>query len=193
MLEVFYISPYCEGDIGKGINRQISLLPDDSWVCLMDSDTLLLTSFAQRQIQQIIEHNLDYDLIGCTTNRLGSPYQRYQGELSENTDIMYHKQIALELAMTHGTEVEEVPEDKIIAGCLMLFRKSLWNEFPFEEKSIQFDIIFNQVLRTNKKRIGKSLGLYIFHMYRLGMDNPEEQIGHLVHCHDFRKTIYFER
>lgn len=187
--EIFFISPYCEGDIGKGINRSISLLPDNAWVCLMDSDTLFLQPTSQRLILNIIKDNSDYDLIGCVTNRLGSPYQRYGGVLSEEVDITKHQFWAKEQAEVYGTYVEETPKNEVIAGCLMLFKKSVWDEVKFEERSIQFDIIFNKELRKRNKKIGLAKGLYVFHLYRLGMKHPESAIGHLIHCHDMNKTI----
>ena len=38
---IAHITPFCTGNIGKGINDMISLLPDDAWICLRDQDTLL--------------------------------------------------------------------------------------------------------------------------------------------------------
>lgn len=188
-LEVFFISPYHEANIGKGINRSIELLPDNSWICLTDSDTMFLLPTSQRLIFDIIKNNSDYDLIGCTTNRLGSAYQCYNNKMSEISDINYHKYIADKCAKKYGTTVEETSENEVIAGCLMLFRKSLWNEIKFEERSIQLDIIFNKELRKRNKKIGLAKGLYVFHMYRLGRENPNTAIGHLIHCHDSNKTI----
>jgi len=138
-------------------------------------------------IEEIVASDPDYDLIGCATNRLGGTYQLFDRRRSENPDILFHMDRAAQSYQEHGLTLEEVPKDQVLAGMFLLFRKSLWEEFQIEEKSIQFDIILSEKLKKAGKRLGIARGIYIFHLYRLGAEDPQRAISHLMHCQDFSK------
>lgn len=184
MVPVFYSTPYLYGDIGKGINDFVSLLPDDAWVCIRDSDTLFLTPQQQEQIQMIVNHNPPYDLIGCRTNRLKSEFQAVEGTF-DNDSIYFHLGVAKQHEQEYYGVIQELPEPNVIAGMFMLFRKSLWNEHPFPERTIQFDMIYSNQLREAGKTLGIAQGIYLFHLYRYGEQDPFKAIDHIVHCHEF--------
>ena len=186
---IFHITPYLPGDIGKGINDTISVLPEDSWICLRDIDTMFLLPEQPAWLESIVRSNPDFDVLGASCNRLGSTYQLFNNERSEDPNILHHIEIAKRAHLEWGNSIEEVPTDAILAGFFLLFRKSLWNEIPFEERSIQFDIIFSKALHANNKRLGLLRGLYLFHTYRLGNDDPRKAVSHLLHCQDMNKII----
>ncbi len=186
MVKVFYSTPWQAGDIGEGINDFISLLPDDSWVVIRDADTMFLTSNQQKQIQDIAESNPPFDLIGCRTNRLRSPYQAIQGTFDVDS-IGYHIGVASERERVYYGVIDQLPQTEVVAGMFMMFRKSLWQEFKFESKSIQFDMLYSEKLHASGKTLGIAQGLYLLHLYRYGAKDPFTSIQHIVDCHDFEK------
>nr|DAY73786.1 MAG TPA: hypothetical protein [Caudoviricetes sp.] len=188
---IFHITPYLTGDIGKGINDTIKELPEDSWICLRDIDTMFLLPEQPRWLETIVASNPPYDLIGASCNRLGSPYQLYNGEISEDRDISHHIAIAKMAHSEYGNTIEPVPKDKHLAGFFLLFRKTLWEEIPFEERSIQFDLIFSSKLHEEDKALGLLRGMYLFHTYRLDAIDPRKAISHLIHCQDMSKIIEY--
>src|SRR5690606_39000182 len=74
--KVFYSTPFrSDKNIGQANNGFIELLPDNAWVCLTDADACFMHPDFGTKIEQIIIDNPDFDLIGCTTNRLGGLHQ----------------------------------------------------------------------------------------------------------------------
>ncbi len=186
---IYYITPYLTGDIGKAINDAIAVLHEDSWVCLRDTDTMFLLPDQPSMLEDLVATNPPFDVIGASCNRLGSSYQLLGGKIDDDPNILNHISHAKVARDYYGDEIEEVPQGTPLAGFFLLFRKSLWKEIPFEERSIQFDIIFSNTLHERGKRLGLMRGMYLFHIYRLGQKDPQRAISHLMHCHDHRKTI----
>lgn len=184
MSQVFYSTPYLFGDIGKGINDFVALLPEDSWVCIRDSDTLFMTPQQQAQIQDIVDHNPPFDLIGCRTNRLRSPFQAIEGAFDQDS-LFFHLELAKKLESEYYGVIDELPSPNVVAGMFMLFRKELWLEFPFPERTIQFDMVYSNQLREAGKSLGIAQGLYLLHLYRYGAEDPYKAIEHILHCHEF--------
>lgn len=177
MTNIYYSTPYFHRNIGKGLNDFCALVPDDAWICLRDADTLFLTPKQQEQILDIVGSNPNYDLIGCKTNRLRALYQLHNGVLSDNPNIQDHINIAERLEKEYYGEIK--PVNDVVAGMFMLFRKSLWNEFKFEEKSIYFDKVFSYALLMKGYKLGIAQGIYLFHLYRFGKPNPCNYVQHL--------------
>lgn len=186
---IFHITPYLSGDIGKGINDTIRELPEDSWICLRDIDTMFLLPEQPAWLETLVRSNPEFDVIGASCNRLGSTYQLFDRVVSEDSDIRRHIEIAKIAKNLFGMELEEVPSGVPLAGFFLLFRKSLWNEIPFEERSIQFDLIFSNTLHAQGKRLGLLRGLYLFHTYRFGAEDPRRAVSHLLHCQDMSKVL----
>lgn len=180
MATVYHITPYMRGDIGGGINEHIRNLPDDAWVCLRDSDTLFLTSDQQKQIQSIADSEPPFDVIGCRTNRLRSDYQVIERErLFDCGDISTHIEMAKKLEAEHWGEVTPLPAPEVVAGMLMLFRVSLWRKYPIPRRSIYFDKEWCELLRVLGYKLGIAQGIYLFHLYRWGAENPYSYTAHL--------------
>lgn len=186
---IFHITPYLTGDIGKGINDTIRVLPEDSWICVRDIDTMFLLPEQPMWLEAVVRSNPPFDLIGASCNRLGSTYQLFENKISEDDSISNHIDKAKVARLRWHNAIEEVPYGTQLAGFFLLFRKSLWNEIPFEERSIQFDIIFSDKLHQQGKRLGLLRGMYLFHTYRLGKLNPRNSVSHLIHCQDMSKVI----
>lgn len=180
MPTIFYLTPWKDQDIGGGINESIDLLPADAWICLRDADTLFLTSDAQRQIKEIIDSNPPFDVIGCRTNRLRSSYQVLERErLFDCDSITTHIETAKYMAANNWGVLTPLPAPEVVAGMFMLFRKSLWEKVKFPNHSIRFDIEWCQFVRAFGGKLALAQGIYLFHLYRWGKDNPYDSIEHL--------------
>lgn len=178
--KIYYFTPArSDKNIGKAINDHIRAIPEeDAWVVLRDCDTMFLTPNYSKHIEEIVEkYKEKYDVIGCMTNRVGMKYQLINGELSEDTDVRNHMNLAFQLEKEKWAQVVQSPT--YIAGFFMLFSKKSWLAHPFEEGKIMitkkvsgkieqgfFDYWFSNYF-YKRKRVGIATGLYIFHLYRL--------------------------
>jgi GT2 family glycosyltransferase len=167
-----YFTPFdINKNIGKAYNESMSLLPnDDDWGCLLDGDTMFLTPNYGKQLYDIVENykNLnDIGLFTCLTNRTGNPYQRYNGVLSENSDLKNHRDIAYQLQKEFYLNISEIP--RTISGHLMLIQKKIWKSVGgFKEEGIlKIDNDFSKKILLSGKKVFLMKGLYIFHYYRL--------------------------
>ncbi|MCC5410645.1 hypothetical protein LMT12_29480, partial [Escherichia coli] len=91
---IYYITPYLTGNIGKAINEAIAVLPDDSWVCLRDTDTMFLLPDQPSMLEELVMSNPPFDVIGATCNRLGSGYQLFSNQINDDPDILNHIEYA---------------------------------------------------------------------------------------------------
>src|SRR5690606_16180655 len=124
-------------------------------------------------------HGEKYALFGCLTNRLRGEHQLYNGMFTDDGNMYNHLAIAELCVNNDRLEVKET--DKPIAGMFMLFQKKTWElAGGFVENSIFFDELFSIRLRHLGLKKAVMQGLYIWHNYRLGSDNPLTDIGHLL-------------
>ena len=177
-MTIHYATPFSiEKNIGKAYNEYMETIPDGDWVCIRDGDSLFMTPDWGKQIADIIErHGNDFKLISCTTNRLRGKHQLYQNTFSEEPNISKHVQIANHL---HEDYYDEVQATMSIAGLCMIFNKDTWKHCNFKEHSIHFDSEFCLDIRNKGGKIGIAKGLYLFHLYRWGQQDPKSYIKHL--------------
>ena len=174
---IYYLTPFDnKKQIGRAHNLHCACVPNpDDWICITDSDVLFLLPDTKKQISDIIvKHN--FDVYGCLTNRIASPHQQADG-FSENTDILYHKKLAEKLQKERYFDVKETKIN--IAGFLMVFQKKTWEKHRFSDNSIRFDSEFTDKVMKDGGRLGIMQGVYVFHDYRLGQNNPKFYINHL--------------
>lgn len=168
---VYYFRPMC-GDktkYGSLLNNHCESVPnDDDWICITDQDTCFLHEFTGKLIEDvIIKHGKNYDLFGCVTNRLGLSHQTPFG-ISKETDMIKHREIAVDLYERRYSDVLPVPENNVVAGMFMLFKKSTWENNKFIDGIIGSDgRFFDWHFSQGVKRKGIIQGLYLFHYYRL--------------------------
>lgn len=177
---IAYIQPFASDlNIGKEFNYHIETVRPGDYICLLDHDCMFLHPKTKQQIEDIVLKNGDkYDLLGCLTNRIGSPHQRYQEVMSDNTDVLHHMEIAAKLHRENYGEVIETKQG--IAGFLMLFRKSVWDAIKFKENSKHFDTVFCKDIRKKGGRLGIMTGVYVYHQYRhWAKGNPQSEVSHL--------------
>lgn len=181
LLKIHYITPFStEKNIGKEYNSRIAELPEDAWICLRDGDTMFMRPNWGQQIEAIIQANEEkYKLISCVTNRLRATHQLYNQTFSFDGEISNHIKIANQLHFDYYDMVEPATT---VAGVCLIFHKSTWEEFRFNENSIRFDTEFCTAIRRKYGAvIGIAKGLYLFHLYRWGQENPTSYIKHLTH------------
>lgn len=166
MNNVHFISPYAaDKNIGKAYNEACELIPDGDWICITDQDSFFLLPDSKRQVIEIAQ-TTQYELLGCMTNRLNPQIcanQLHNGEISNETDILSHYDIAKGLQGLYSNKTK--PTISPIAGMLMLFEKQTWKSKKFSENSIYFDQEFSHGLSK-----GIMQGVYVFHFYRLNKD-----------------------
>jgi len=178
---VFHITPArSDKNLGKALNDIIRVLPDDSWICQRDIDTVPLDHVSFIKQCEDIAKDGSYQLVGCMTNRLGLHWQIDGGKISDNDSMDYHIKRAKQLSTKHGSKVIEAQKE--IAGIMFLFPKSLWVEVGgFKEGALLWGSQFwdNEFYERVKKvngNIGVAIGIYMWHTYRWGLD-PRSKAG----------------
>lgn len=176
---IYYFAPFdSEKNIGRSHNQHCEIVPNgDDWICITDSDVLFLLPDTKKQIEDVIlKHGNDYQVFGCLTNRIASQHQRIY-EFDNNADILYHKRIA---SFRKEMNYDEVKQTTInVAGFLMIFQKKTWEKYRFSNNSIRFDSEFTDKVKADGGKLAIMQGVYVFHDYRLGHENPMYYIDHL--------------
>ena len=178
MPNIYYSTPFAlDRNVGREYNQFCSIVPNgEDWILLRDADTMFLTPDFGKQVAEVVKvFGIDFDLIGCMTNRLRSNNQLHEGAFSNERDILKHIQIAESrkkcFAVRPTTE---------IAGLFMLFKKSLWYKVKFRENTFAFDRMFcKDVLKIGGK-IGIAESIYLFHSYRMWSSDPKNEVSHLI-------------
>lgn len=176
---VHHITPFrSDKNIGRAYNEACATAPKGGWICLRDPDTMFLQPGSQALIEQIAASDPPFDLIGCRTNRLRGKHQCCQSMFNEaNIDI--HVKYAEICNNEHFLYIAHTHQP--IAGMFMLFRKSLWDRIKFNETAMRFtDKKFSAAVMANGGKLGVAQGLYLFHLYRWGSNNPYTDIEHLL-------------
>ena len=165
-------------NISKRLNETIENLPNN-WICLTDNDTLKFPNFSPN-LKTILESDnvTKNDLIGSYVNRLRPSNPQVITELFDEPNIDVHFKASLDLWNDNGINVVE---NRLIAGSCMIFHKELWEKIGgFNESKIFFDKYFSYAVKDNGGRCLIAQGLYVFHLYRWGSDNPVGAVEHLV-------------
>lgn len=174
-MTIHYITPFSiSKNIGKEYNDRIAELPEDCWVVLRDGDTVFMLPDWGVQIKEIIESNPGYHIIGCMTNRLAVP-QQLVPEMFNESDIGKHIEMAIQLQQYRT----EVVKSNMAAGLCLVFHKSIWQKCKFKENTVIFDRLFCMQAKRLGYNIGIAKGLYLFHLYRWGQNNPQHYKEHL--------------
>ena len=181
VMKIHWICPYrIDKDLGRGTNDAVSVLKTEKedWIGLTDYDTLFLLPETKKNIESIIRIG-NYDVLGCLTNRIGAAEQRLGGYFNEDDRILYHMQLARNAWRDKGTQV--LPASGPLAAFMLCFSMSAYQKCGgFIEGQLNFDSLFSQRARKSGLRLGIMQGIYVWHSYRLGSDNPRADYKHLV-------------
>lgn len=173
-----------EKNFGKAINDELiafddSLKPDD-WIVLLDGDCMFLTPYWGKQIEDIIAANEKYyAVLGGMLSRCNVPHQLLDSKISDNFNVLFHREIALDRHDRFYTDVKET-RGPIAAACMMFKMEWLWKVSGFEENTVHFDSIFSQDVIKAGGKLGICQGLYLFHLYRPDAVNPGHEYKHLI-------------
>ena len=168
---IWYSSPFNSNkDLGKAYNDFCKIVPsEEDWICFTDLDSCFLTSDIGVQLEEIINLYPNTGLFTCLTNRVGQKLQCYNNEISEDPNILNHRQIALQIQKEKRHQVREI--NQVISGHMMLFKKSVWREagmFPEGQGLLAIDNKFSfRILRSVRKKILIMEGVYLLHYYRM--------------------------
>lgn len=176
-MNIWFSNPYSRTkNFGKAINDFCEIVPDDQdWIVIQDGDMMYLDPYYGTKIHAIIEANKDrFALFGCMTNRLGSPHQLHNGQISEDHNILNHIEIAKQYSGLKCLEVDG------IAGVFMAFQKSTWKKAGrFIMNDFSFDTMFCNKVKELGLKIGLMQGLYVYHQYRPWSKSPKNYTLHL--------------
>jgi GT2 family glycosyltransferase len=172
--------PFSEDkNLGRAYNQAFEGVEENDWVCLIDHDVMFLTPDAIGLMHEYVRSFPETGIFTCFTNRIHplSADQLLNGQLSENTNIDFHMQLAYN-QKRFGIKVTEI--NHVISGFLMLVSKKTWNEIKFSEsgKCLGVDNDFSANVLERGKKIYRMDSLYVFHTYRL--KNGIKDKTHLV-------------
>ena len=166
---VFFFAPYSmQGNLGKAYNAYMKLAPgDDDWVCFVDRDVMFMTPDYGSQIAEIAAQHPNTGLLTALTNRIGSRSQLHGGKISDDPNIVNHRDIAVELQRRSRHDVQMISAP--VSGFLMVVKKRIWKTVRFSEdlKLLHVDWDFSRRLAAKGYSIGLMKGVYVFHYYRL--------------------------
>ena len=181
-VSVHHITPArADKNLGKAINQIIEGLPDNDWICLRDIDTVppYHEAFIS-QVEELVNNNQGYELLGCMTNRLGLKWQLVDGMFDE-WDMKKHREVAKELAKKNT--IKPLHRGQTVGGLFMLFSKQTWKKYgKFPEGGIKIkgsfvDYHFSLAVRGKK---GIAEGIYLFHNYRPDAKDTRRATNHLI-------------
>ena len=181
---IHYFTPYSVSkELGVIYNYYCNLVPNDNdYICIRDGDVMFPFSTFGQQIETAVKnYNSQYDLFTCYTNRISNKHQLYKGEFSNESNLLELLKIARKLEKEKYAQVKKI--DHIISGPVLIFKKKLWKQKQFPEKSSKGSILgietdWIKILMKRGVRIGLIEGLYVIHSYRL-LDG-KENISHLI-------------
>lgn len=165
---IYFFSPYSfEKNLGQAYNEYFKLVPkEEDWICFTDLDSMFLIPEIGNQLQNYINKYPETGLFTCLTNRVGNLEQCYKGEISNNSDILYHKKIAIQLKEQNNLKVKELKN--IISGHLMLIQKGNWRRVGgFKNNGVlAIDNDFSKKILLNRMKILLMEEVYLLHYYR---------------------------
>jgi len=177
---IHILKPYSvTKNLGQAYNEAMKLLPDDSWGCLMDLDTMFLTPDAGSILWGYTERYPDTGLFTCWTGRGHSlsTHQVLNGKTNENDRMRDHIKIAQERKQSLW---KVTVLNREVSGFLMMIKKSTWNQIKFSEwpgRCLGVDNDYCWRLLEAGKSIARMDGLYVWHTYRL--ENGVHDKSHL--------------
>lgn len=165
-------------ELGKEYNAHCALVPNaDDWIMILDYDAMVLVPDTYKVIEAAIARHPDTVIFGAMCNRISYPYQRISKEPSENDSVISHMSIARELAIKYADG--ECRDARTVAGFCMIFRKSYWEQSPFQSRIFDengniFDYNFCRLAMKSGWPIRVIKGAYLWHTYRLGKDYKDK-------------------
>ena len=166
-----YVIPFSiDKNIGKSYNEAFNGLNDDDYVCFVDGDTIFLDSAFGAKIQQVIDENPNINAATCMTNRVNCQWQIYDRINWFNENMLDHDRLTKECWHKWDTKVEDVTDNQLMSGVMILLKKSTWDKMgKFNENGmLGVDNDFHTSLKECGEKLWLMKGIYIYHKYRFG-------------------------
>lgn len=185
---IWYFTPYStDKNLFNAIDSYMNLItnPND-WVCLLDGDTAFLLPDFGHQLQEYVNRYPETGIFTSYASRCHYSIQVPEGAQMNNTDIMFHRELAEKLHREQKNKIVDI--DRRIAGHLMLIKRSTWTLIRHE--------VFRMVVRQEKRILGVDTkisnavlkaglkirlmqSIYIFHYLRLkeGFNNDKHLLA----------------
>ena len=165
-MKINIIIPYSlDKKFGIEINRQIEMMPDDEWICVMDYDCMFLHYKQIEYMYDYIERYPSTGLFLAMSNRSGSNGQMYNHIISRNDTMLHWLKIAEDMPLTLKYTT---PIENRISGFLMLFSKETWKQNKFDENIniLDVDRNFAKKILEQGKDIKIMSDILVWHTYR---------------------------
>ena len=178
---IFYFTPYDPRGLGVAYNNCCRIVPDDAWVCVMDADVMLFPSYFGDAVQAAIAKDPGVDVWTTCATRINCNREIVcpGGREDEERDLAQLYRKSTDWAKAHEGQVERM-RTQWLGGYFMLFRKSLWNQYPFPEMIqktsrgarrgctvLGIDTTWSNELHKAGKVFGLIKGLLAVHYYSL--------------------------
>lgn len=153
-------------NLGNAYNDCVSLLNDEDWFVFLDHDAMFIRRDWYPYLKNIIRENSQYDLLTCSTNRIGCMWQRIQGVDYNNHDIRYHKQVGMELS-SMNLPVMDVTDHPRLSGVVIVSNKKSWDAVGgAKDGFLTVDNDLHDKFANKGLKVGFIPSLYVYHWYR---------------------------
>ena len=177
--KIYHFIPWDSSkNIGLSYNNFMELLSDDDWGCFLDGDAIHTTTFFGKRIEDIIHNNPDFNLLTCYTNRVACAYQIPNNVSWVSNDMLYHRDIGEKLWNQNKINVQNITNENLLSGVLILIRKSEWSKVGgFSENGmLGVDNNIHLKFRSAGFKVGLMKGIYVQHWYRGGDKNNTKHL-----------------
>lgn len=179
-MKIYYTIPYnSDFNIGKYYNDFFNIIPnDDDYGCIVDADTIFTTPDYGTLIENVIARYPDVEAFTCYTNRVGCPWQVYNGVDVKSNDIEYHRNIGKKLYEENGTDCVDMTNTQLFSGMFFIIKKSAWKKIggAIEKGMLKVDNAIHQGIKNNGMKLFLMKGLYLYHWYRNGNKNDKAHL-----------------
>ena len=174
---IYHFMPFSlQFDYASEINKYVSLVPDmEDWICIWDGDTIRTRPSWGEDIAEMIKANPEFDLLTTVSTRTGVHQQRFGNRISpESNLIKLHNITESQHVRVQSYKAFEIKHP--VAGYLLIFRKKLAVEFPFQRSStgiLGVDGSWSKRLLEAGKKVGVCKRIVTIHFYRLNKNRKD--------------------
>lgn len=177
-MNIYYTNGFnTDKKIGQAHNDFAHIVPyDNDYIVFQDQDVCFLNHFTGKLIHDAVtQFGHQFDIFGVMTNRIGLDHQRYPG-MENEADISKHYMLANNLAI----QPLSVKPCAVVAGMVMIMKRSTWSDLGGFTPGIHFDSEFCLAAALNGYTMGVIENIYVLHLYRWGKGNPAYNYHHLL-------------
>ena len=167
-MNIHVCTPFArDKNLAKAYNETFSRCPDDDWLCLIDHDTMFLTSDAIHIMYDYVEKFPETGLFTAFCNRIHplAQDQLFFGTPSDDFDV---KNWAYRARIQSKSETKVTEIKRTISGFLMLVHKCVWNSIKFRGLGcLGVDNNFSADVLDSGRKIYRMDRVVVWHSYRI--------------------------